>query len=82
MNELATRVEALALLHEYTQGAGLLKHALAVEAAMRAHARRLGADEEAFGIGRSRLCPRLEQRADGRGCALAGRIHQRGQPAL
>jgi putative nucleotidyltransferase with HDIG domain len=50
MNELVNREEALALLHEYTQGAGLLKHALAVEAAMRAHARRLGADEEAFGL--------------------------------
>jgi putative nucleotidyltransferase with HDIG domain len=50
MNELVNREEALALLHEYTQGAGLLKHALAVEAAMRAHARRLGADEDAFGL--------------------------------
>jgi putative nucleotidyltransferase with HDIG domain len=50
MNELVDREEALALLHEYTQGAGLLKHALAVEAAMRAHARRLGADEHAFGL--------------------------------
>lgn len=50
MSELAGRDEALALLHEYTQGPGLRKHALAVEAAMRAHARRLGADEEAFGF--------------------------------
>jgi putative nucleotidyltransferase with HDIG domain len=47
---LPSRDEALALLYEYTQGEGLRKHALAVEAAMRAHARRLGADEEAFGL--------------------------------
>ena len=45
-----TREEALALLHEYTQGPGLRKHAYAVEAAMRAHARRLSADEHAFGL--------------------------------
>ena len=50
MSELPARSEALALLHEYTQGAGLLKHALAVEAAMRAHARRTGGDEEAFAL--------------------------------
>jgi predicted hydrolase (HD superfamily) len=50
MGELPSREQALALLHEYTQGAGLRKHALAVEAAMRAHARRVGADEEAFGL--------------------------------
>jgi predicted hydrolase (HD superfamily) len=45
-----SRGEALALLHEYTQGPGLRKHAYAVEAAMRAHARRLSADEDAFGL--------------------------------
>lgn len=50
MSELPDRSEALVLLHEYTLGAGLRKHALAVEAAMRAHARRLGADEHAFGL--------------------------------
>jgi len=50
MSELPARSEALALLHEYTLGAGLRKHALAVEAAMRAHARRLGADEHAYGL--------------------------------
>jgi len=41
---------ALALLHEWTQGEGLRKHALAVEAAMRAYARRFGEDEELWGI--------------------------------
>jgi len=50
MSELPERDQALALLHEYTGGAGLRKHALAVEAAMRAHARRLGADEDDFGL--------------------------------
>ena len=42
--------DALALLHEYTQGPGLRKHAYAVEAAMRAHARRLAESEDAFGL--------------------------------
>ena len=47
---LPSRDDALALLHEYTEKPGLIQHALAVEAAMRAHARRLGADEHAFGL--------------------------------
>lgn len=50
MSDLPTRNEALALLNEYTKGAGLLKHALAVEVAMRAHARRTGGDEHDFGL--------------------------------
>ena len=50
MSELPDRDEALALLREYTEGAGLLKHALAVEAAMLAHARRVGGDQHAFGL--------------------------------
>lgn len=44
------RQEALELLHEWTQSPGLRKHALGVEAAMRAHARKYHADEEAWGI--------------------------------
>jgi len=47
---LPSRGEALALLHELTESPGLRKHALAVEAAMRAHARRTGGDEHAFGL--------------------------------
>ena len=50
MSELPARDAALSLLHEYTQSPGLRKHALAVEAAMRAHARRLFADEDEFGL--------------------------------
>jgi putative nucleotidyltransferase with HDIG domain len=45
-----TRDEALALLFELTQGEALRRHGLAVEASMRAFARRLGGDEETWGI--------------------------------
>jgi putative nucleotidyltransferase with HDIG domain len=43
-----TREAAWQLLCEWTANPNLRKHALAVEAAMRAHARRLGEDEEAW----------------------------------
>jgi len=42
------RAAAWTLLTEWTENPNLRKHALAVEAAMRAHARRLGQDEEAW----------------------------------
>ncbi len=45
-----TRDEALALLREYTQSESLIKHALAVEASMRAYARKFGANEEEWGV--------------------------------
>ncbi|MBZ5587744.1 MAG: HDIG domain-containing protein [Acidobacteriia bacterium] len=44
------RDAAWKLLCDWTENANLRKHALAVEASMRAHGRRLGADENAFGI--------------------------------
>lgn len=44
------RESAWALLTEYTQNPNLIKHALAVEAAMRAYARKFGEDEEKWGI--------------------------------
>lgn len=47
---LPSREAALELLHEFTESPGLRRHALAVEAAMRAHARRTGGDEHAFGL--------------------------------
>lgn len=48
--ELPGRDQALALLREYTTKPGLIQHALAVEAAMRAHADRLSRDRDAFGL--------------------------------
>jgi len=45
-----TRDEAWALLSEYTKSPSLIKHALAVEAAMRAYARRFGENEEEWGV--------------------------------
>ena len=44
------RSRAWALLTEYTQGQSLLNHALAVEAAMRAYARRVESDEERWAV--------------------------------
>jgi putative nucleotidyltransferase with HDIG domain len=45
-----TRDDALTLLKEFTQSESLLKHAFAVEAAMRHYARRFGADVEQWGL--------------------------------
>jgi putative nucleotidyltransferase with HDIG domain len=45
-----TRARAWALLTEYTKGESLLKHALAVEAAVRGYARQFGEDEELWGV--------------------------------
>ena len=44
------RDAAWSLLTEYTQSESLRKHALAVEACMRAYARRLGGDEALWGL--------------------------------
>jgi len=44
------RQEAWELLNEYTKKDNLIKHALAVEAAMRAYAKKFGEDEEAWAV--------------------------------
>jgi len=50
MENLPSREQALALLHQYTENPGLRRHAYAVEAAMRAQAARFGGDPEAWGL--------------------------------
>lgn len=47
---MVTRGDAWELLCEFTSSRSLLKHALAVEAAMRAYARRFDGDEELWGV--------------------------------
>ena len=47
---LPSREQAVALLHEWIANPGLRKHCYAVEAAMRAYARKLGGDEERWGL--------------------------------
>lgn len=44
------RDDAWALLNEWVKDAGLVRHMLAVEAAMRAYARKLGEDEETWAV--------------------------------
>ena len=50
MNTTLSRSAAWELLTEYTRSESLLKHALAVEAAVRGYARSFGEDEEAWGV--------------------------------
>jgi putative nucleotidyltransferase with HDIG domain len=50
MMSTISRGSAWALLTEYTRSDSLLKHALAVEAAVRGYARMFGEDEEAWGV--------------------------------
>lgn len=50
MSDQPTRDEAWAVLTEFTDNPSLIKHALGVEAAMRAYARSFGEDEEAWGV--------------------------------
>jgi putative nucleotidyltransferase with HDIG domain len=44
------RADAYALLTEHVKDPGLVRHCLAVEAAVRAYARKLGQDEETWGL--------------------------------
>ena len=45
-----THAEALAIVHEYVKNAGLIRHMLSVEAAMRFYAEKFGEDAEAWGL--------------------------------
>jgi putative nucleotidyltransferase with HDIG domain len=47
---MINRADALNLLQEHTQNDSLIKHMLAVEAAMRAYARKLRQDEDKWGL--------------------------------
>src|SRR5438067_12858059 len=47
---MTDRTSAWNLLTEFTQSESLRKHALAVEACMRAYARKFGADEDLWGV--------------------------------
>jgi len=44
------REDAWNILNEYTKSEGLIKHALAVEVAMKAFAKKYGGDEERWGV--------------------------------
>jgi putative nucleotidyltransferase with HDIG domain len=50
MSEVPSREQTLALMQEYTQNENLRKHMYAVEAAMRAYARKYGEDEQLWGV--------------------------------
>lgn len=50
MSRALSREEAWSLFCDWTESPSLRKHVLAVEAAMRAYARRLGGDEELWGV--------------------------------
>lgn len=87
MANLPSREEAWKLLCEYTQNENLRKHALAVEACVRAYARKQGADEELWG--RAALLhdfdyerwPNAEHHADKEHPAEGSRIlRERGYP--
>jgi putative nucleotidyltransferase with HDIG domain len=47
---MKTRADAWQLLNEYVKGPSLVRHMLAVEAAVRAYARKYGEDEELWGL--------------------------------
>lgn len=47
---MLTRERAFELVEEYTKNRNLIKHMLAVEAAMRAYARKFGEDEEKWAV--------------------------------
>ncbi|MBI4198247.1 MAG: HDIG domain-containing protein [Chloroflexi bacterium] len=78
------RASAFALLREHAKGEVLIRHATAVEACMRAYARRHGQDEETWGIAGMLhdfdwdVCPSPEQHPQ-YGAAI---LRQRGYPEV
>jgi predicted hydrolase (HD superfamily) len=50
MADLPSRSAALALVHDWVSSESLRRHMYAVEAAMRAYARRFGEDEDLYGV--------------------------------
>lgn len=50
MSDIPSREEAVAIVHEFTTNENLRKHMYAVEAAMRAYARKYGEDEDRWGV--------------------------------
>ena len=88
MANLPSREEAWKLLCEYTQGENLRKHALAVEACVRAYARKQSAQEELWGQAALlhdfdyERWPNAEHHADkehpAEGCRI---LRERGYPA-
>jgi hypothetical protein len=56
------RADAFALVTEYTKNPSLIKHMLAVEAAIRANARKLGQDEERWDITGVLPCRAVDRR--------------------
>src|SRR4026208_2107949 len=75
------RDAAWQLLNEYTKSESLLKHAMAVEAAVRGYAKKFGEDEE--GVGPRGAAPRLRLRAvaESRGPSIS-RLRDSSRPGL
>jgi len=78
--KVPTRDEAMALLKEFNQADGLIRHALAVEAVMRHIARKRGEDPEVWGV--VGLIHDLDyERFPNEHCRKTGEIlHERGWP--
>ena len=76
------RDEACALLNEYTKSGSLLKHALAVEAAMRHYATKLGEDSEQWGITGLLHDADYEKHPEEHPKVITGILEQRGEQEI
>lgn len=77
---MPTREEALRLLEEWVADPGLRRHMLAVEAALRAYARRFGEDEETWGLAGLLHDLDWERYPDEHPLRAAGVLRERGYP--